>query len=106
MNFTIILPLISAILAISIGIFVFKQNRKSLINQTFFLFTLGITEWFICTFMMFLYKDDVAGVIFWDRLVYAGVAFMPVFTYKFYLALIGKKSDKILYVGYLLSIIY
>ncbi len=104
MNFTIILPLISAILAISIGIFVFKQNRKSLINQTFFLFTLGITEWFICTFMMFLYKDDVAGVIFWDRLVYAGVAFMPVFTYKFYLALIGKKSDKILYVGYLLSI--
>ena len=106
MNFTTIMPLISAILAISIGIFVFRQNRKNLINQTFFLFTLGITEWFVCTFMMFLYKNNMEAVIFWDRLVYAGVAFMPVFTYKFYLALIGKRSDKILYIGYALSTIF
>lgn len=106
MYFTDILPLISAIFVFILGLIVFFKNRKSRINFTFFLHSLAITSWLFCTFMMFISRGDRETAIFWDRLVYAGVVFIPVFMYHFGLAYTNKKRDFLLYLGYLLSFVF
>ena len=103
MYFTDILPLINAIFVFVLGLIVFLKNRKLRVNFTFFLHSLSITSWLFCTFMMFISRGDREAAIFWDRLVYAGVVFIPVFMYHFGLAFTNKKRDFLLYLGYLLS---
>ncbi|MDD5032106.1 MAG: ATP-binding protein [Patescibacteria group bacterium] len=102
-TFTDILPLISAIFVFILGLLVFSKNRKSRVNFTFFLHSLAITVWLFGTFMMFISREDREAAIFWDRFVYIGVVFIPVFMYHFGLAFIKKKPDFLLYLGYFLS---
>jgi signal transduction histidine kinase len=44
--------------------------------------------------------------IFWDRIVYIGVVFIPISVYHFGLAFTKSKNDLILIIGYLLSFIF
>lgn len=44
--------------------------------------------------------------IFWDRMVYLGVIFIPAFMYHFYLAFTERKNDFILYFSYFFSTIF
>jgi len=78
-----ILPLISAILVFVLGVFIYFKNRKSWVNIVFGLHSLVITIWLFGTFMMFLSKDSREMVIFWDRFIYIGVVFIPIFLYHF-----------------------
>jgi len=102
-TFTDILPLISAVFVFILGLFVFLKNRKSRVNFTFFLHALAITVWLFGTFMMFISREDREASIFWDRFVYIGVVFIPIFMYHFGLAFTKKKPDFLLYLGYILS---
>jgi PAS domain S-box-containing protein len=106
MSFTTFLPLISALVVTALSIFVLLQNKKNRINITFFVFSVCMTGWFICTFMMFISKGNTAAIIFWDKLVYAFVDFMPVFTYQFYFAFANKKFSKLLYSTYGVAAIF
>lgn len=106
MYFTDVFPLISSIFVFILGLVVFLKNKKSRINFTFFLHSLSIVIWLFCTFMMFISRDNKEMVIFWDRFVYTGVVFIPVFMYHFGLAFTNKKRDFLLYIGYALSIIF
>jgi len=106
MNITlpIILPLISALLVFILGAFVYFKNRKSSVNTVFGLHALAITVWLFGTFMMFLSKGSREMAIFWDRFIYMGVAFIPVFLYHFSVVYCGIKSQKKLVIlGYILS---
>jgi len=106
MNVTIFLPLISAILVFFLGFFVFMKGKRDRVNFTFALFAFAITIWMLGTFMMFLNKDDISRIIFWDKFVYFGVVYIPVIMYHFGLALTRNKliKSKILLVsGYILS---
>jgi signal transduction histidine kinase len=102
-HFIDIIPLISAIFVFFLGLFVFLKNRHSRINFTFFLHSLAITAWLFCTFMMFINRDNREMAIFWDRFVYAGVVFIPVFMYHFGLAFTSRKRNFLLYFAYFLS---
>ena len=103
----IILPLISAILVFSLGIFVFFKNRKSLVNIIFGLHSLAITIWLFGTFMMFLSGSVREMAIFWDRFIYIGVVFIPIFLYHFSIVYCNiKTQNKIIILGYLLSFIF
>ncbi|MFH1536106.1 MAG: histidine kinase N-terminal 7TM domain-containing protein [Patescibacteria group bacterium] len=106
MSITIILPLISAIFVFFLSLFVYLKNKKARVNFTFFLHSISITIWLFATFMMFLSKGDREAAIFWDRFVYMGVVFIPVFMYHFGLSFMQKKRDFLLYLGYVLSIIF
>ena len=44
--------------------------------------------------------------IFWDRMVYLGVIFVPAFMYHFCLAFTNKKNNTLLYISYILSTIF
>ena len=101
-----LLPLISAIFVFSLGIFVFLKNRKSDLNILFSLFCLSITIWLFGTFMMFISKSDKEA-IFWDRFVYIGVVFVPVFMYHFSIIFSKIKGQReLLFLSYLLAFVF
>ena len=103
----IILPLISAVLVFSLGILVFFKNRKSLVNVIFGLHSLVITIWLFGTFMMFLSGGVREMAIFWDRFIYMGVVFIPIFLYHFSIVYCNiKTQNKIIILGYILSSIF
>jgi len=106
MEITTILPLISAIFVLVLGLIVFFKDSKSRLHLTFFFHSVAISFWLFATFMMFLNKGDVVKIIFWDRVVYAGVVFIPAFMYHFCLALANKKRDFYLSLAYVLSFFF
>lgn len=106
-NIPTILPLISAVLVFSLGVFVFFKNKKSSMNIVFGLHSLVITVWLFGTFMMFLSKGDREAAIFWDRFIYMGVVFIPVVLYHFSIVFCKIKNQrKWLILGYILSFIF
>jgi signal transduction histidine kinase len=101
-----ILPLISGIFVSFCGFFVLGKNTKSKLNQIFFFFTLAVAVWLFATFGMFSSKSDEKA-IFWDRIVYIGVVFIPTTFYHFVLLFSKiKNQKKLLYLGYFLSLIF
>jgi len=101
-----ILPLISGIFVSFCGFFVLSKNTKSKLNQIFFFFTLAVGVWLFATFAMLSSRTDEKA-IFWDRIVYIGVVFIPTTFYHFVLLFSKiKNQKKLLYLGYFLSFIF
>lgn len=92
---------------IGLGIFVFLKNPKKKLNLVFLLFCLSVSTWLLSSFMMYKSRTDT-GAIFWDRIVYLGVVFIPVLMYHFGLIFTDseKKNKKKLYLGYFLSFVF
>ena len=106
-NIPTILPLISAVLVFILGVFVYFKNRKSWVNIIFGLHSLVITIWLFGTFMMFLSKGSREMAIFWDRFIYIGVVFIPIFLLHFSIVYCGiKNQKKLITFGYILSFIF
>ena len=101
-----ILALTSGIFVLFCGFLVLAKNKKSKLNQIFFLFTVTVAIWLLATFLMLLSKTDEQA-IFWDRIVYVGVVFIPTTFYHFTLVFTKTKNQKrLLYLGYLLSFLF
>lgn len=103
--FTDYLPLLSAVFVLGIGIFSLIKNVRHKLNILFSLLCVSLSVWLFATFNLFTSKTDV-DAIFWDRLVYVGVVFVPIFMYHFGLVFIGKKRKILLGMGYILSLIF
>ena len=100
------LSLISGISSLLLGLFVFGKNRKLRLNQVFFFFTLSCAIWLLGSFMMLKSKTDQEA-IFWDRVVYFGVVFIPILAYHVSLLFSKIKNQKnLLSVGYFLSVFF
>lgn len=106
MLITTFFPLISAIFMGGLGLFVFLK-QKSRLGIIFSLFCLSVTIWLFGTFMMFISKTDEKA-IFWDRIVYGGVIFIPILMYHLSLIFVKfeQKQTKILRLGYIISLIF
>jgi len=100
-----LIPFIGGILTFWLGLLVLLKNRKAKVNQTLFGAIICITIWLLATFAMFLSKEDY-WAIFWDRVVYAGVVFIPITVYHFGLSFAKRKEGKLLYLGYFLSSLF
>lgn len=102
LQFPTILPLISAIFVLGLGLIVFR-NKRTKLNIIFTLFCLATAVWLFGTFMMFISETD-AQAIFWDRFVYMGVVFMPLLVYHFSKIFSKiKKQKSLLIAGYIFS---
>jgi signal transduction histidine kinase len=100
-------PLISSILVLLVGLFVFCNNRKSLINITFSLECLSVFIWLFGYFMMYSARDE--SFAYWcTRLVYAGVIFIPTLFYHFTISFLHKeqKKKKLIVVFYMYSLLF
>lgn len=90
---------------LGLGLFVFLRNPKRKLAIVFLFFCLVMANWLLSTFIMYKSKTD-AGAIFWDRMVYLGVVFIPVLMYHFGLIFTNSENKKKLYLGYFLSFIF
>jgi len=97
--------LISGLFMISLGIFVFFKSPTKKLNIIYLLFTASMANWLIFSFMLYNAKDD-AQAVFWDRMVYLGVVFIPIFMYHFGLIFTNKEKENklILWAGYLMAV--
>jgi len=104
--FMTILPLLSMLFVVALGIFIYFQNRTSKLNILFGWFTIVMSIWFFGTFKMFTSNEDVEA-IFWDRFIYAGVVFIPALIYHFsivFTKIKGKKYNLIF--AYIVSLFF
>jgi len=101
----ILIPLISGISALWLGIIVLLNNRKSNINKALFRAIVCISIWLFATTFMLLSKD-VGSQVFFDRFAYVGVVFIPITIYHFGLAVAKINRKKTLANGYALSLIF
>lgn len=100
------LPLVSTIFAIVLGFFVWLKKPKEWLHILFFLYAFTIAIWLFGTFMLFNSINESEQVR-WDRFIYAGVVFIPIFLYHFGLIYCNiKKQKPILVVGYLLAFFF
>ncbi|HNY97621.1 MAG TPA: histidine kinase N-terminal 7TM domain-containing protein, partial [Candidatus Pacearchaeota archaeon] len=100
------LPLLSAILVLSLGAINFFVGKKSRINAVFTLITLAVGIWLFGTFMMFSSQNEWEA-IFWDRFIYMGVVFVPALMYHFSVIFCEQKKQGIfVFLGYLFSLFF
>lgn len=102
-----IFPLVSMIFILFLGVIILSKNKDSLLNKLFFIISLLFSVWLFGSFMMFISIDD-EKIVFWDRFIYLGVAFMPAVEYHFSLVFtyINRTRKKLLIVAYALSFLF
>ena len=97
----------SGFLVLGLGFFVFLRGIKKKLNLLFLLYCLAISIWLLATSQM-LRAETEEAIIFWDRIVYLGVVFIPIFVYHFGTVFVGKEKENkfIIYLGYFLAFIF
>ncbi len=92
---------------IGLGLLVFSKSRKAKLGFVFNLFCISVSIWLFGAFMMLTSKEDVLA-IFWDRIVYMGVVFIPALMYHISVifAKLEQKQRKTLLIGYFISFIF
>ena len=101
-----LLPLVGSIFVIVLGFFVWFKKPKEWLHILFFLYAFTIAIWLFGTFKLFNASEE-PNQIFWDRFIYIGVVFIPIFLYHFGLLYCDIKKQKILLaIGYLLAFIF
>jgi len=104
-----ILPLTCALFVLFFGIFILSKDWKSKMNQMLFAFCITMLIWMFSTFMMFALRNSAEASLFWDRMVYMGVVWMPPFMHHFSLLFTksdDKKQKKLLYLNYAIAFFF
>jgi len=105
-NLVTAMPLLSAVLVLTLAILVLLQNWRSNMNILFSIFSFCISLWLFGTFMLFISPTDELA-IFWDRFIYLGVIMLPMLLYQFGAAFAEIKIHRwILFVGYTLTVFF
>jgi len=103
------LPIISAVFTTFLAFFVLLKNPGKKLHQLFFANCVAFAIWFASSFMMFQAISDTS-IIWWDRMVYVGVVFVPILMFHFGLVFIGAdkqiRTNWMLRAGYILSAIF
>jgi len=76
MKFGEMIPLIGALLNLSLAIFVLIHNPRAVVSRFYFLLGLCFAIWNFGTFQMFRVKDE-ADALFWARFLQFGVIMIP-----------------------------
>ncbi len=108
LDFYTILPFTCAFFVLLFGLFILQKDVRSRMNQLLFGFCMSMFCWMLGTFMMFAFRNEPNAAVFWDKIVYAGVAFMPPFMHHFSLIFTNRlRQQRALLVGnYLLAIAF
>ncbi|MFH1610743.1 MAG: histidine kinase dimerization/phospho-acceptor domain-containing protein, partial [Patescibacteria group bacterium] len=102
-----ILPLLSSIFVLFLGLLVWGKNYKSKMHVIFGLICLSISIWMLGTYKMFSTNIPME-ILHWDRFLYIGVIFIPILMYHFSLIFSGceEKNKLSRNLGYLTSFIF
>ncbi len=76
-------PFTVSLLTLIFGIFVFLRNKEAKLNRLFCLVCLSVFIWASGYSQMYNTKNNYQLALFWARIGYVGVVFIPVFTYHY-----------------------
>ena len=96
-------PLITAFIILSIGLFVLHKNHRSKTNRTFAFFCFSLTWWLLSYSGVYLSKDE-AHALFWGRIGFIGIIFIPILAYHFVISFLNLERKKVLKWLYLASL--
>ncbi|MEK7568027.1 MAG: ATP-binding protein [Patescibacteria group bacterium] len=107
MNVISLLPLISAVSIFFLTAFILFTGFKVKINLFFSFFTFLVMGWLMGSYFLLSSCATAGDTIFWDRLIYVFVVFIPSAVYHFSVVFTGRR-DKNSYVilNYALSFIF
>lgn len=88
-----IAPSITCFLLFLIGLFVFLTNRKSATGMLFSLFCFSMVVW-LFGFSAMYFTTNAATALFYARLGFVGIIFIPIFAIHFILVFIKEKYPK------------
>ncbi|MBA7539012.1 hypothetical protein ES705_31290 [subsurface metagenome] len=74
--------LITAVIALVLGLFVYLKNRKQFTNKIWCLLSISIFVWEFAYFML-LVSIDKGKALLWTRVLYCGATLIPVFFLDF-----------------------
>ncbi|MDH4330088.1 MAG: ATP-binding protein [Candidatus Moranbacteria bacterium] len=103
-SITQVIPLISAIFVFWLGFFVLSKNWRSELSITFSLFTLAVTGWLFCTFMLLISTSNPQAV-FWEKFIYTFVILIPAVLYHFSVVFVEKKKKSLIVLTYITFIL-
>ena len=101
-------PLVSAILVFGLAFFIFLVNFRSKVNLYFTFFAFLIGSWLTGSYFLINSCGNDNDIVFWDRLIYIFVVFIPAVTYHFSVVFTEKeKQQKIFTIAlYLISFLF
>lgn len=101
-------PLLSSILFIILGVFIFWKNKKAKINIAFLFICLCTAWWQFSWFLLFNTSNkQIAEILV--RVGHVGIIFIPIAFYHYYILFIGKKTkfdSWLLALSYLLGTLF
>jgi hypothetical protein len=101
--------LITAIISISLGVFVFSKNTKSTINRTWLALSCCVSVWSFGIFALHG-SSDATRALFWIHFMYVGAIFVPPFFLHLIFSLLEEKRStrdiRILIIFYSIGIIF
>lgn len=86
-----------------LGIFAFAKNRRNKINQSFLFFAITVAIWGFGGWAIGLAKNPTTA-LFWWKMSFIGVIFIPVSLLHFVFIFLGEKERKIFYLIYLFDL--
>ncbi len=93
-------PLLAGTLFLICGLWVFSNNPRAVPNITFSALCGAACLWLFGCFMLFSAAGEDEA-LFWTRVIYAGVVFLPALTYHFAQSLVGlARQDRVVRWGY------
>ncbi|MCX7926737.1 MAG: hypothetical protein N2606_01140, partial [Candidatus Omnitrophica bacterium] len=105
MNLYYLPTLIGGIFSFCLGLFVFLKNKNSILNRSFFAFTLFVSLWLFAYTICYLTKNVTIATIS-SRIACTAVTMLAPTSYQFTVNLIGKKNEKkYVYITYFTSFI-
>jgi serine phosphatase RsbU (regulator of sigma subunit) len=100
-------PLISSLIFISLGIFVFLKNKKATLNRLFVLSCIPTFWWQFSWFILFNVhnNDHLASILV--KVGYTGITFITMTFFHFFVVLLDLKKQqlKFVYLGYAIAFI-
>ena len=105
MNLFAVSGLLTGISSILFGIFILVKNRKSKANYLWAIFATAVAVWGFGGYKIGLVTDS-SEALFWWRITYIGIIFIPVFFYHFVYLFLGLEKKKLLYLIYLFGLFF
>lgn len=107
MNSYSIFPLISALLSLVLGFFIYFRNRKSVLNITFGLTCITTAWWQFSWFILFNVHDEHTALLI-VKIGYSGIVFIPVTFFHFCACFLGPRGldKKLITTSYVLGVTF
>ncbi len=91
LNLYFLSHILSCLVVFVFSLFAFIKNRKSKVNQNFFIFGSAIAVWLLFSSIAIISNKET-DVVFWYRMSYIGITLIPYTFFYFVSALTGRKA--------------